>query len=323
MSVPIRARERREGAQIADNNDGLDPETKSGRYRIACLELLREHDAKGDIPSNGRFVFYELVQRGVVPKKYEGTNPKTGLPWTREPRQDIADALLYLREQELIPWEWLTDVSRDLIEPRYARTVADYLRDTVELARIDLWGGEEPPLYLCEARATADVLRNLAYEFLVPITATGGQCGGFLVTDVVPRLRGKRWVRYIGDSELRGPAEQIEANTRDYIERHADRIFAPGEWTKVALTEAQVNRSSRLRALTITKLDNRYKPPKPYEAIECEALGQSVLVRTIRRDLDNLRRARGLPPIEEVRREEERQRTEMMAALARIAQRRR
>ena len=48
------------------------PDSKYGRLQRACLELLREHHRKGDIPTNGRFLFYELEQRGVIPKKYDG-----------------------------------------------------------------------------------------------------------------------------------------------------------------------------------------------------------------------------------------------------------
>ncbi len=88
--------------------------------------------------------------------------------------------------------------------------------------------------------------------------------------------------------ELRGPADQIEQNTKRYIEEHTGRTFAGDEWTKIALTEKQVNASVRLQRLAITKLDKRYKPAKEYEAIECEALGQGVLVRLIRKHLDRL-----------------------------------
>ena len=123
------------------------------------------------------------------------------------------------------------------------------------------------------------VLRDLAYEYLTPITATNGQSGGFIVTDIVPLLMGDRRVLYIGDYELRGPADQIEQNTKRYIEEHTGRTFGDGEWTKIALTEKQVNASVRLQRLPISKLDKRHKPAKEYEAIECEALGQGVLVR--------------------------------------------
>src|SRR5215831_16069042 len=238
--------------------------TKAGKLQRACLALLREHEANGDIPTNGRFLFYELEQRGVVPKKYEGL--------TRTPLQDVSQATMRLRELGLVPWSWIEDETRSLMRWRYAKTVLDYLLDTVSLARIDLWQGKEPPLIICESRATMGVLRDLAYQYLVPITATNGQCGGFIVTDIVPWLMGKRGVLYIGDYELRGPADQIEANTRRKIEKHTGRIFGDDEWVKVALTEEQVRDNPRLAALAIEKLDKRYKPPRPYEAIECEAL---------------------------------------------------
>ena len=93
----------------------------------------------------------------------------------------------------------------------------DYAVDAVESARIDLWAGEPPPLIICESRAVKGVLERLAGEYLVPITATAGQCGGFLVNEVAPLLEDGSWERrvgYIGDHEIRGPADQIEANTR-------------------------------------------------------------------------------------------------------------
>ena len=52
-------------------------DSKKGRLQRECLKLLREHERNGDIPTNGRFLFYELEQRGVIPKKYDGVNPKT------------------------------------------------------------------------------------------------------------------------------------------------------------------------------------------------------------------------------------------------------
>src|SRR5262249_23517391 len=181
-------------------------DSKDGRLQRACLELLREHYRKGDIPTNGRFLFYELEQRGVIPKKYDGINPKTGKKWARTPLQDVSVATMRLRESGLIPWWWIEDESRTLSTWRYADTVIDYLIDTVPEACIDLWAGELPPLIICESRATIGVLRNLAYEYLAPITATGGQCGGFIVTDIVP-LPGSHNPRgiYVSDCQLRTP----------------------------------------------------------------------------------------------------------------------
>jgi hypothetical protein len=132
--------------------------------------------------------------------------------------------------------------------------------------------------------------------------------GGFLVTEVAPLLRGNdRKVLYIGDHELRGPADQIEANTRRYLEEHTGSVFDDATWTRVALTEHQVNGNKRLLALKITKRDNRYKPAREYEAVECEAVGQVELERTLRRQLDHM-----LPePLADVLDREERQRAEV------------
>src|SRR5262249_21694722 len=43
------------------------PDSKAVRLQRAWLELLREPHRNGDIPSNGRFLFYKLEQRGVIP----------------------------------------------------------------------------------------------------------------------------------------------------------------------------------------------------------------------------------------------------------------
>jgi hypothetical protein len=297
------------------------PESKAGRLQRACLALLKQHEREGTIPTNGRFLFYELEQQGVVPKHY--VKP-SGEKRARTPAQDISDATMRLRELGLsqggVPWSWILDESRDVTTWRYAASVYEYVLETVPLARINCWDGQLPPLIICEARATRGVLERIAAEYLCPITATGGQCGGHIVNEIVPLLKdNERKVLYIGDCEERGPGDQIEANTRRYIEEHTGRTFVTGEtWIKVALTPEQVARSPRLRRLAIDKVDIRYKPPRPYKAIECEAVGQAVLERMLRKVLDAL-----LPePLERVRVREQRQRAKVRTALTKMGRRR-
>jgi hypothetical protein len=289
------------------------PESKRGRLQQACLDLLQQHERDGAIPTNGRFVFYELEQQGVVPKHYlDGQGRKRA----RSPAQDISDALTVLRKIGLVPWSWLKDETCELIKWSYAASVYEYVVEEVEYARIDCWGGDLPPLIICEARATAGVLDRICGEYLAPITATGGQKIGHTVNEIVPLLKGNdRKVGYIGDCEVGGPADQIEANTRSVIEKYSGRVFTSETWQRIALTRAQVNRSPRLRNLVIEKIDHRYKPPRPYQAIECEAVGQVVLERMLRAWLDAL-----LPePLADVLVREEQQRTKIRRALARIA----
>jgi hypothetical protein len=190
--------------------------------------------------------------------------------------------------------------------------------EAIERARIDLWKGALPPLLLFESRAAWGVSRNLCSRYLTPSAPCGGQCHGFLVNEIAPLLKGNnRRVLYVGDYELRGPADQIETHTKRVLERHAERKFTAETWRKIALTEKQVKKSARLRKQEITKFDNRCKPPKKYRAVECEALGQKVLLDIIRKQLDAL-----LPePLERVRVREERQRSKFWEGMVKTNKR--
>jgi hypothetical protein len=281
------------------------PGTKKGKLQRIILKMLRarEHQPDG-LPTNTRFIYYELVQSGIVPKpRKEGASG-------RRSDQNTCEAVFWLRDKGLIPWDWIVDETRRVITYRSAATVLDYLKDTIALARISPWGDELPPAILCESRSLAGVLRNVAYEYLVQIAPTNGQCGGFLRTDVAPLLSPGQRVGYLGDQDLCGG--QIEANTRKVLE---ELIGGELDWHRIAITEQQVE----LHGLpVISKPDRRYKPARWHDAVETEALGQAFIVNLVREWLDSL-----LPePIKDVREREKGQRARMRAALARIARRR-
>ena len=238
-----------------DDADLSAPDSKAGRLQRACLTLLRQHQRDGAIPTNGRFLFYELEQQGVIPKAYLDAS---GRKRARQPAQDVSDATMRLRELGLVPWDWIVDETRELTAWRVAASVYEYITDSVADARIDCWGGEPAPLIVCEARSTKGVLERITGEYLCPIAATGGQSGGFIVNEIVPLLAdNERTVLYIGDCEVDGPADQIEAATSRRIEQHAGRAFTATTWTRVALTSEQVRRNPRLRRLAIDKTDRR------------------------------------------------------------------
>ena len=285
--------------------DFFSTDTMIGRLRRACHGKLLWHDAQGAIPTNGRFVFYELEQDGAVPKNYPP-------PKKRRPAQDISDALIDLRRAGHVPWDWIVDETRELVSWRSAETVAEYMRDTIDRARINAWNGEPAPLIICEARSTKGVLERIAGDYLAPITVTNGQCGGFLRTDVAPHLiSNSRPVLYIGDHEVGGPADSIEANTQRVLEDYCER---PIEWTRIALTQTQVDADSRLLKLVIDKTDRRFKPPRHYLAVECEAVGQVTLEQMLRSALD----ARLPEPLESVLEREKQQRRAFAELLDRL-----
>jgi hypothetical protein len=282
--------------------EGLSAETtKKGRLQRACLELLREHEADGALPTSIRFLFYELLDRGVIPKVYRYPD---GRERPRTPGQDISDAVNVLREIGEIRWSWIVDETRTLDTWRYAGSVYQYVEDTLPLARIDLWGGEPPPLILCESRSLAGVLRDNAGDYLCPLAATNGQAGGFLHTEIAPLVRehgGSRRVFYLGDLDLSGG--QIEENTRRVLSGYGDL-----DWERVAITPEQVQG----RAFPIVeKTDRRFKPPREFAAVETESLGQTQI-----RDLLAAKLEGATPePLVEVLEREEQQRVEVRERL--------
>jgi hypothetical protein len=57
--------------------------SKTGALRDLLLALLHEHQRDGTIPTNAKFLYYELVQRGELKKERTGA---------RRPDQDMHTA---------------------------------------------------------------------------------------------------------------------------------------------------------------------------------------------------------------------------------------
>jgi hypothetical protein len=277
--------------------------TKAGRLRRAVLRLVMDHHERGALPTSVRFLFYELEQDGEVPKAYRHPD---GSKRARQPSQDVSDALTDLREGGIVPWDWIVDEGRALEEWPYAATVASYLRDACEYARIDAWADTPPPLIVTESRSLAGVLRDTAREYVCPIGPTAGQSSGSLLANdvaVVLRRDPRRRVIYLGDYDLQG--NQIERATRRRLEEH---IGVPLVWERLALTAEQVE---EFRLPVTEKVDRRYKPPRRYGAVETEALRQEVIVGLLLDRLDSL-----IPePLADVRVREEAERQQVAGYL--------
>lgn len=275
--------------------------TKTGRLQRALLALYAEHKAEGMLPTSGRFLWYELSQAGVVDKTKARGHPgvKRGID------QDVSDALTFLRELGLIPWPDIVDETRALYMYVGHPTLVAGTRAMLEHVHLDPWRGSAP-LILCESRSLAGVLGPTVREYGAMIASSNGQARGFLETDVAPLGRGRRVV-YLGDWDWQGL--QIEANTRAVLEPHELT-----SWQRVALTAEQVAEHS---LPIIQKIDNRYKPPHPYPAVETEALGQRLIVETLRAHLESL-----LPePLDTVRVRERVERETLARLLDRLAAR--
>jgi hypothetical protein len=267
--------------------------SKIGALRDLLVGLLQEHERDGALPTNGRFLFYELVQRGHLSKERTGA---------RRPDQDMTDALIDIREDGRVPWPWIVDETRSLDDYTGYPSIKDGVISQLPYINIDPWRGRAP-MILTESRSLAGVLRHIVEEYRARIASTNGQCGGFLRTEIAPMLRPGDRVLYHGDLDLAG--DQIEANTRHVLEQE---IGGALNWERLALTHEQV---TAYDLPVITKHDRRYKDGRPHEAVETEAISQRVLIDLLRARLDELLPER----LSRVHERERRQRRQIAAVL--------
>ncbi len=291
------------------------PHTAKGCMQRECLSLLRVHVREGTIPTNIRFIFYELETLGIVTKVPRKVKP--GCTTVRRNDQEVSDAVTHLRESGVISWDWIDDETRTYTAWQTAPSAADFALDAARRALLNPWTDRPPPLILCESRSVRGALLPLAMEYRVPIAATNGQARGFLITKVAPRLEIGQPIGYVGDRD--DPADQIEEHSKRILTEHSavgEQYLGEGSlWERLALTEEQV---AEHNLPVIIKKDRRYRPAKEYEAVEAEALGQKFIVDLVRAWLDEL-----IPePIKRVRERERAQRAEVVEALAQVREER-
>jgi hypothetical protein len=244
------------------------PRSKIGQVRVALMILLEQHLRDQAVPTSVRFLFYELVARRIVAKSGE------------HPDKIVSEALTDLRERGHVPWDWIVDETRSVENFTGSATVAEDWLAFLSVSRLDPWHGK-PPFILTESRSLAGVLRDIAREYRIYIAPTNGQVGGFLHTDVAPKLHAGDRVGYLGDFDLAGG--DIEANTSRVLE---DILGGKLDWTRLALTKSQVDRYELPR---IIKTDKRFKNGGGrHEAVETEALSQTLIVNIVRNWLDEL-----------------------------------
>jgi hypothetical protein len=241
------------------------PDSKIGKVRIALVYLLDRHRDDGALPTSVRFLFYELVMQRIIAKEGE------------RPDKIVSAALTDLRGAGLVPWEDIVDETREVFDYPGSETVAKDWLAYLHAAVLDPWRGQAP-FILTESRSLAGVLRAQCQDYRCRIASTNGQVGGFLHTKVAPKLRPGDRVGYLGDYDLVG--DDIEANTRRVLEALA------GELDWLALTRDQVD---QYNLPTIIKTDKRFKNGGGvHEAIETEALSQTLIVNIVRAWLDEL-----------------------------------
>jgi hypothetical protein len=262
-------------------------DTPTGKLRRIVFDLWKQHFVEKMLPTNIRFLFYELIGQHILSKadKYIERNGET-VKRRRTDSQILTDVLTELRVRELIPWSDIIDETRDVDLPWHPLTIADGMHNAWRYTEIDLWEGTAAPIIICESRSLRGALALLAAEFQMPITSTNGQTQGHLRNFVAPAFfhgdPDDRVIRrgiYFGDNDKGGG--DIEVNTRTVLEKV---IGCEITWDRIAVTDEQ---AARKGIVAIQKFDKRSQ--RNYPAVECEALGQKEIVRLLRAEFNRLR----------------------------------
>jgi hypothetical protein len=255
----------------------LDKRTLIGDMRNSVLKLVQQHHAEGTIPTNARFLYYELVSGSFPPPK--------GSPWTNGYQKTdkrlngyVIGALTMLRKSGDVDWEDIEDETREIHNWTGEAELKQGLLDALEQVRLDPWE-DEAPLVITESRSLVGALRRTCSKYRVQLASLNGQCGGFLHTDLIPILNEGSRVLYFGDWDLRGG--MIEDNARSVLEEECGEL----NWERLALTTELVKKH---KLPIIEKLDRSYKPPQSFDAVETEALSQSLLVKILEARLKKL-----------------------------------
>jgi hypothetical protein len=284
--------------------------TKAYRLREWLHQNILRRREEGQIPTTGRFLFYEAVMAKLVEKdRKKRADGKKG----RRPDQDLGDELTWLREHDdLVGWNEIVDRTRHISDYRGYPTVLDGVLTQLPLIGLDRWDSHSP-LVIVESESLAGLYQPLVESnraVLIPIR--GQASSAQLFNDVLPYVQaGCDTVLYVGDYDKAGL--DIENSARDRLERFCGHAL---KWKRVALTEEQVYDRERPLPL-VDRYDRRDRQTR--QVCEAEAMPQAELTRLLTEALDELRPA----PLDEVHEREEAERTEIQRLLDRLRQRRR
>jgi hypothetical protein len=238
--------------------------TAAARLREWCHSALLAHEREGTIPTTCRFIFYEAVMAGVVPKHRDHG---------RRADQDVIEAIAWLREKGLVPWGQIVDRTRRVTNLTGWPTVLEAVTDYTARVRLDPWDGEAP-LLIVESESLAGLFETIAAELRVVLVPVRGQSSAsLLVNEVCPWIEaGSTDVVYVGDHDKAG--YDIEASAHDRLEGFSDTLL---KWERVALT-AELVEAYGLPLVPRTDQRNR----RTYEVAECEAMPQAALMGLVR-----------------------------------------
>jgi hypothetical protein len=268
-------------------------ENDTGRPASAEAVKLRKwvHQRYQDDPETlpGRFRYYEAIMAEVIDKHAAQTveSVAAGVTVTKG---DVLwkAALMWVRENGLVPDSWVEDRTRRLYDYTGWESVEEGVLAQLDQVPLDAWKGK-PPLLVVESEASASALDGLARQYRIPLAPLRGQAGrAYLANVVAPTIYEKQIVLAVVDLDKVG--DDIANSAWGRLERFSGHRL---DWRVIALTDEQAD-DPDYNIVRVPRVDGREKPDpvtgkRPVRWVaETEALGATNLRAIVRAELDIL-----------------------------------
>jgi hypothetical protein len=240
-------------------------------------------------PASVRQTFYQTDVRGLMEKTEAGYDK-------------VQRAIVWLRERECCPYEWISDATRWMRKPDSHDSISAALRETVQTYRRAVWRDQDAYVEIwIEKDALAGTIFPVTAEYDVPLLVARGYSSLTFLHSAgqAIKARGKpAYVGHLGDWDPSGQdaARHIEAKLRQ---------FAPGvpiHFERLAVTEQQILQLE-LPTRPTKKSDSRSKNWKG-ESVELDAIHPNTLRTIVREFIERHIEPQRLATIEEIERAE-------------------
>jgi len=216
-----------------------------------------------------RQAFYQATVRGLVEKSEAGYDK-------------VNSDLCVMRRAGELPYEWLVDNTRYVIQPQTFDSVQEALRDAAERYRKSLWTGAKCRVQIwIEKDALSGVVSPVTEEYDVPLRPARGYSSLTFLHDAaldIAELGGTPvHIYHFGDYDPSGvnAAECIEGDLREMAEG-ADIRFE-----RIAVTEEQI-RQWDLPTRPTKQTDTRARRFGSDRSVELDAIPPDTLRALVR-----------------------------------------
>jgi hypothetical protein len=189
----------------------------------AIYEIVSENQ-----PTGIRFTYYAAVARGIVPKNDSGY-------------RKVQLAILDMRRDGTIPWDWIVDTTRWMRKPTTWGSPEEALEEVASTYRRALWLNAPVTVEVwCESESVAGVLDPVTAKWDVPLYPIKGQTSDSFAWAAAQNYRNDPRdlvIYYVGDHDPAG--YQIETNLQAKLIEHSGREI---RWTRLACDAGDVER---------------------------------------------------------------------------------